>query len=336
MTILIFLIVSLSSSFVNGFFPLTAKITRGMLASKSSSSLQMRQSTYEDINQISYNSIALSGFISKLGNVATPFPFLRIHENGKYEKITAISDDIRFAKKRLANPDTIYSGLFDVLEHAVVADGDDAGLEAALKGNEAWLCFNITSAQLPAYASVAAKAGVRRALFGVRLSPEEEKIENLTFENSCTEMTNAGVNFTIVKFGEVRPMAESRYPYRVRLGNETLPQPTFEKGLGQVLSDKDLFRVLIESVDLVKTFNTVYCIGPGTFLDSEVLVYLKAKGYPERVQVSIMMGSRMDGIERRYEDEVERVAKLNPVKPGTASSASIVSTNRIQSTGFFT
>ena len=44
-------------------------------------------------------------------------------------------------------------------------------------------------------------------------------------------------------------------------------------------------QVLVEIVDLPKTFNTVYGIGPGNRLDSEMSVYMKSQGWPEQAQV---------------------------------------------------
>ena len=46
------------------------------------------------------------------------------------------------------------------------------------------------------------------------------------------------------------------------------------------------FQVLVEIVDLPKSYNTVYGIGPGTRLDAEISVYMKAMNWPDRVQVS--------------------------------------------------
>ena len=39
-------------------------------------------------------------------------------------------------------------------------------------------------------------------------------------------------------------------------------------------------------MDIPKTFNNVYGIGPGTRLDAEISVYMKSQGWPVRVQVS--------------------------------------------------
>ena len=46
-----------------------------------------------------------------------------------------------------------------------------------------------------------------------------------------------------------------------------------------------LVQVLLEAVDLPKTYNSVYGVGAGTTLDSEILIYMKSQGWPERVQV---------------------------------------------------
>ena len=71
-------------------------------------------------------------------------------------------------------------------------------------------------------------------------------------------------------------------------------------------------RVLVECVDLPKTFNNVYGIGPGSKLDSEILVYMKSMGWPERVQVGLLMGDMMEKIEKKFleETKMEAMPKL--------------------------
>eukprot|EP00607_Mallomonas_marina_P001053 CAMPEP_0182427596 /NCGR_PEP_ID=MMETSP1167-20130531/18898_1 /TAXON_ID=2988 /ORGANISM="Mallomonas Sp, Strain CCMP3275" /LENGTH=294 /DNA_ID=CAMNT_0024609941 /DNA_START=202 /DNA_END=1086 /DNA_ORIENTATION=- len=293
----------------------------------------MKQTQYEDINAITYSSVVVSGFISKESNFADTFPFLKLHEKNEFEMITAISDDIGFAKKRLASPATVYSGLFDIMNYAVV-NTEVNELESSLSGKDAWIAFNISSSDLPKYTDIASKLQLPRVVFGVHVT-DEEAGPNVTFEDTCEALAAAGTNYTIIKFGEVREMAEARFPYRVRRGNESIPLPTVDRGQGQPLSSKDLYRVIVECVDLVKTFNKVYSVGPGTFLDSEVLTYMKAQGWPERVQVGMMMGDLMDSIERKYEAETERVSKMNATRPLPVSAASITASQRSKSTGFF-
>jgi hypothetical protein len=77
-------------------------------------------------------------------------------------------------------------------------------------------------------------------------------------------------------------------------------------------------RVLLESIDIPKTFNSVYGIGPGTMIDSEVLIYMKSQGWPERVQVGLLMGDMMETIEKKFEEEKINRAKLVPAKPLSA------------------
>jgi len=59
----------------------------------------------------------------------------------------------------------------------------------------------------------------------------------------------------------------------------------------------------------------VYGIGPGTLLDQEILIYMKSQGWPERVQVGLLMGDMMDSIEKKYEEEKKlTAAKLDKSK----------------------
>ncbi len=66
-------------------------------------------------------------------------------------------------------------------------------------------------------------------------------------------------------------VGESKVPYRIVRGSLPLPQ-------GKVLSHEDLLRMFVEVVDLPKSFNNVYGVGPGTALDTEILVYMKSQG----------------------------------------------------------
>ena len=110
-------------------------------------------------------------------------------------------------------------------------------------------------------------------------------------------------------------VGESKVPYRIVRGSLPLPQ-------GKVLSHEDLLRMFVEVVDLPKSFNNVYGVGPGTALDTEILVYMKSQGnsltlltvlthllmylltgWPERVQIGLLMGDMMEKNEKSYEAE---------------------------------
>lgn len=47
--------------------------------------------------------------------------------------------------------------------------------------------------------------------------------------------------------------------------------------------------MLTEIIDIPKTFNSVYGVGPGVQLDQEILIYMKSQGWPERVQVVLLI-----------------------------------------------
>ena len=219
--------------------------------------------------EIYYKNLAISGFISKHADFAETYPFTKLFASGKWTAagaITAVTDDLQFAKKRMVNPSNVYSGLIDVLEFAV-SDRSPTSMEDVLKDKEAWLAFNVSSSDLPKYCDTAAKVGLKRVVFGVKMNPDESGT-GVEFEDSCKILAQAGIMYTIVKFGDVRRMGEAKFPYRVVRGAMPLP-------VGEILSSEDLMRVLIECVDLPKTFSNVYGIGPGSAVDSEILVYMK-------------------------------------------------------------
>lgn len=211
---------------------------------------------------------------------------------GYWESITSVTDDIPFARKRLVNPKTVYSGLIDVL-------GYSDSIDSSISGKDTWLSFNITSSELKICADLAIKNSLKRVVFGVCASSDEMG-PSVTYDSVCSSLKDAGIDYTIVKFASFSKMSEAKFPYRIVRGDASLPTE------GQMLSSEDLMRVLMETVDIPKTFNSVYGIGPGTIIDSEVLVYMKSQGWPERVQVGLLMGDMMEKIEEAYKKDAEK------------------------------
>lgn len=270
----------------------------GNLAPASARS-RLAASSDEVAPEVSFSRLLVSGFLSKEANFAESFALSKLHEGDstRWESMVAATDDVPFARKRMMSPSHVYSGLADVLEFAQVRD--EGELSSALKGRDAWLAFNVSAADLPAYARLAAQHSLKRVVLGVFV-PEELRGEDVLFADAQSTMAAAGVAFTVLKFGEVRRMGEAKYPYRLVRGALPLPGVT---ELSSALSSEDLMRVLAESVDLPKTFGQVYGMGPGSMLDGEILVYMKSQGWPERVQVGLLMGDMMERVEKKYLEE---------------------------------
>lgn len=271
--------------------------------------------------EVKYNGIAVSGFVDKGKNFADPFVFSKLFHSGKWTSITTVTDDVAFAKKRLVNPSTVYSGLIDVIKYAAVKEMGD--MEAALEDLECWMAYGVPSADLPAMAALAAKKGLKRVVFAVKVAADEMG-DGVVYESATSTLSKAGVSYTIFKYHETRKMGEAKFPYRIVRG--VLPLPTE----GELLSSDDLMRILVESVDIPKTFDAVYGVGPGTAVDTEILVYMKSQGWPERVQVGLLVGDMMEKIEAKYEAEAanreERARQLKEASdkgklpPATESS----------------
>jgi hypothetical protein len=206
-----------------------------------SRAVELANSDHEGDEELSYNSIAVSGFISKENNFAEPFVLSKLFKTGKWSDMTTTTDDIKFARKRLMSPGIVNSGLTNVLKFAEV-DKSDSSLETALTGKDVWLCFNLTSTELPAYAAVAAKAGLKRAIFAVNVSPEDSGA-GVTFDTAVATLAAANIAYTILKFGPVRKMGEAKYPYRIARGESALPAEGRD-----MLSSDDLMRVSQEFV----------------------------------------------------------------------------------------
>jgi len=255
--------------------------------------------------------IAISGLVSKENDASDGFILNNLFAKSSWQEITAIVDDIPFAKKRLVTPKTVYSGLIDVLKIAPLSD-----LQTQLSGSDTWLSFNVSSSAIAEQAEIAAKSGLKRVVFAINVDPTESG-ENVTYDGACKLLSDAGIAYTFIKYTNVQQMGEAKFPYRIVRGIRPLPT------LGTMLASEDLMRVVSEVIDLPKTFNSVYGVGPGTNLDSELLMYMKSQGWPERVQVGILMGDMMESLEKKYDEEVTRnkaKAAENAVLPKVISS----------------
>ena len=285
----------------------------GLISSRSRSSFRVLQSSTtstESVDsesslsaEVKYDGLAISGFVSKESDIAEPFVFSKLFATTKWDKITAVTDDLPFTRKRLTTPDTVYSGLIDELGYATVADVSSGGsLSEALPGHEAWIAFNVSASALSSFADVAVKSCMKRVLFAVPVSLEESG-SDVTFPEVTKKLESGGIDYTIIKFGvnQATRMGEAKFPYRITRGELALPQA------GEILSSDDLMRIIAEVIDLPKTFNTVYGVGAGSDVDREILSYMKSQGWPERVQIGLLCGDFMEKAEAAYEKEREAI-----------------------------
>lgn len=89
---------------------------------------------------------------------------------------------------------------------------------------------------MPRYAQVAIDAGLKRVVFGVNVA-SEFRGENVVFPEVTNLLALHDIVYTIVKYGDIKPLGESKQPYRIVRG--VLPLPTD----GGVLATNDLYRV---------------------------------------------------------------------------------------------
>ena len=279
--------------------------------------LSNKMSSQENIveNQDFYENILLSGFISKTNNFSENDIFVKVFNAGftadkgsgsgkmftpgsklSSRKLTALVDDVPFAKKRIVSPKAVYSGLVDSLNYI-----DENFLESTLSSHDCWVAYNVSSSDILTLSSMARNSGIKRVIFVVNLSQEEGSKHDIIFQDATELLKSSNIKYTILKHGKVTNFAEAKFPYRVVRG--TLPLPTPED---KILSSGDLMRVISEIIDIPKTYGNVYGIGPGTNIDTEILVYMKSQGWPERVQVGLLVGDMMEKIEKMYEEEANK------------------------------
>lgn len=68
------------------------------------------------------------------------------------------------------------------------------------------------------------------------------------------------------------------------------------------LASGDLLRILIECIDLPKTFQRVYGVGPGNALDQETLVWMKSKGIAVRDRIAVLLSDFQETSEKRLHE----------------------------------
>ena len=113
--------------------------------------------------------------------------------------------------------------------------------KAKLAGNDVWLGFNVSGSDLPSYASIASKLGIKRVVFGVN-TMLDPSIDGDVYKTATQLLLDAGVAYTIVKYGSVKKSKESKVPYRIVRGELPLPNERSQ------LSSDDLYRVLLNKL----------------------------------------------------------------------------------------
>ena len=289
-------------------------------------------------NEFQFENIALSGFADKKRNFAEPNIFNSIFKKGFVKSLKVLTDDIKFAKKRLVTPKTVYSGVVDILQY-----DDEVFSPRSIEGIDALVSFNVLPSELSDYCSILSSSNtLKRVVIGVNCSNSEYVGEGVTFSTECELLQKAGISYTILKYTDLRAMEEGKYPYRVVRDQlpipslDTLTSPSLQGSFP--LSTEDLYRVISEVVDIEKTSNKVFGIGPGTSLDAEILIYMKSQGWPERVQVSMLMGDLMESIEQKFLEEQKRLQASSqlPVKKTDNGITLTVSKEGNKYAGFFT
>jgi hypothetical protein len=226
-----------------------------------------------------------------------------------------------------------HSGLSDNLVFKAVEDL--AGLEKELESTEALVAFNVTAKELPVYAALAqrlaaASKPLKRLVLAVNMSQSEGESESIVSTDSVQRLFREDyslapqLQYTVLKYSQVQPMAEAKLPYRIVDGNQQLPaydaDPTkfresgtytvteIETGLTRYkapLATGDLYRVLAELVDLPEAMNRVVGIGAGNSLDYELQVMMKSSGYEEWQQIAILLS----GFAERQEEKLRKAMK---------------------------
>ena len=106
-------------------------------------------------------------------------------------------------------------------------------------GQEAWLANNLTATDVEIFASLAARAGVRRVVFIINIPHEHRDIANMTFATATQIMSDAGIKYTLLKHSrQFSTVSDQPRSFRVIRGE--LPLSTVNTGN---IASEDLYKV---------------------------------------------------------------------------------------------
>eukprot|EP01039_Chlorochromonas_danica_P007715 gene7715-8526_t len=274
---------------------------------------------------LQFESVVVSGTVSSEKNEADSNILSILFEKKVAKELKVVVDDLKFARKRLVTPKTVYSGLIDILRFTEGDLAHESSLKNSLSGASAWLAFNISSHDVKRYAALASELSLQRVVFVVR-ETAEDAAQPHGYNESLQVLADHNVLATILRFEQTVPLEESTAPFRVMRGELPVPRALKSK---EVLAVGDLQRIAAEALDLPKTLGHVYGIGPGNDLDAEVQMYIKAQGWSRSSQVAVLLGSLMESVERRFV-EAQQAVEAGKEKPAAAVAAATKSTG-----GFF-
>jgi hypothetical protein len=250
--------------------------------------------------------IAIVGAISETSNTAEESLFRQVFEKKLASSIRCISDNNRFARRRLVNPKTVYSGLMDTMRFEEVLTLNIPSVEAAIEGCDGFLAFNVSMLNLYDHITMAVRLQVKRVILAVNVAGRETG-NNLTdstvaalFSEAAAACQSATIPlYTVIKYGEYEALEEFLRPFRIvpSVSSDAIPKLAAHK-----LASGDLLRVLAECIDLPKTYNRVFGIGPGNALDNEILVWMKAQRVVVSDRVAVLFSDFQETSERRLKE----------------------------------
>eukprot|EP01031_Cornospumella_fuschlensis_P026053 gene26053-31456_t len=252
-----------------------------------------------------YGEIGVTGLMRESAAFADIQVLSILHKRKLAEKLRLVTDSAAFAKKRVVTPATVYSGLLDAVKIAESDLDDPQALQASLRGVDGWLAFNVSAAQVPAFASLAVDLRLQRLVLAVREDSEAAAYGH-AYGETMQQLAESGVNATILRYEEPTALPEARAPYRIMRGH--LPLPT-ARSTGAQLSSVglgDLLRIAAEAFDIAHGSGQVFGVGPGGPLDADVLAVMRAKGLPEVAQVSVLLSDFMEVRQAKYMEEVRK------------------------------
>jgi hypothetical protein len=133
----------------------------------------------------------------------------------EFEKLVALVDDVKFAKKRLLSRSARYTGLLDKLEFREAESTGSLPSQDQLEGVKSWVAYLDGDDLLGDLERVAATAKASPSVENVAiLLTNAVELDSASSESALKTLKDAGVQYTVVVVGKLEDHAEGKIPYK--------------------------------------------------------------------------------------------------------------------------
>eukprot|EP00587_Corethron_hystrix_P005551 CAMPEP_0113312092 /NCGR_PEP_ID=MMETSP0010_2-20120614/9055_1 /TAXON_ID=216773 ORGANISM="Corethron hystrix, Strain 308" /NCGR_SAMPLE_ID=MMETSP0010_2 /ASSEMBLY_ACC=CAM_ASM_000155 /LENGTH=458 /DNA_ID=CAMNT_0000167837 /DNA_START=56 /DNA_END=1432 /DNA_ORIENTATION=- /assembly_acc=CAM_ASM_000155 len=230
-------------------------------------------------------SVMVSGFLEGADRSdQIVFDMLHTSEGMKFEKIIALCEDDKMAKKRLVSRSARYSGLLDVLSFVQSFSALPSASE--LEGVNTWVArVSAEVSTVESVASLASEASISNLVLLIEGSATPEDAQTMH-----DALTDTDVDFTVLNYESMVDGPEGEVPFK--FGNAT---DTAEI-VGSVINKDELMRIMAVSLSMEKTKGRSLNL-KNVASDDSGAIWLRAlrqKGFSRIQEVDALIGGYVD------------------------------------------